>query len=284
MNRRSPGFTLLELLVVMAIMGLMATASVASYRTMRRGMEESAVLRNASQFIRLAYQRSKIDLVPVNVYFWNELRSEATSSSAMSVVGRAVAVRRHGRFTAKKGRLLLDEFGDLEVYGYVDDEGNLDAGNTSYQNDEGMYLYRINGSEQDFQRSLVSRISASHSTSAITMISYPDTEEKTITSYGFYLLDRDQGKVDWQKGDAYGLEFADLELPNGYIFGSTYSESITSPVSEIKVFNFNPVGRSGDGGSLTIQVSSIRPGDDGSPTAKRIDNTTAPNRDQIDQE
>ena len=69
MKRRA--FTLLELLVVMAIMGMMAVMSVGGYRAMRRGMQERAVMTNVNQFIRAAYQRAQIDRLPVSVYFWN---------------------------------------------------------------------------------------------------------------------------------------------------------------------------------------------------------------------
>lgn len=276
------GFTLLELLVVMAIMGMMATASITSYRTMRQGMEESAVMRNASQFVRLAYQRTKIDRVPVNVYFWNETTQEETDSSQLSVCGRAVAVRKLGRVSAKEGQVLLDEFGDLEVFGCRDDEGNLDAGSSAYQNDSGTWLYRVNGDEQTFQRTLVSRFTVAHETTGIQMISYPDSEEKSITVYGYYILPGDRGGIDWKKGDAYGLEFGDFSLPNRYIFGNTFSSSASNPNQEVKVMNFNPLG-SGDGGGQTIEISSLRPNAQGVPEAKRLDKTVAPNRNQQEQ-
>ena len=77
-NKRA--FTLLELLVVMAIMGFMGTLSVAGYRAMRRGMEERSVMQNVNQFIRSAYQRAQIDRQPVSVYFWNETLRDASNA------------------------------------------------------------------------------------------------------------------------------------------------------------------------------------------------------------
>ena len=276
------GFTLLELLVVMAIMGMMATASIASYRAMRQGMEEGAVVRNASQFVRLAYQRSKIDMVPVNVYFWNETTKEESDMSPLSVYGRAVAVRKLGRITAKDGQKLLDEFGDLEVYGCKDEDGKLDAQSTDYQSDSGTWLYRVNGDEQNFQRTLVSRFTVPSTDTNIRMISYPQTEAKEITSYGYFILPDDKGGVDWKKGDAYGLEFGDFSLPQRYIFGNTFSTSVANPNTEVKVMNFNPLGGN-DGGSQTIDIGAIRPNAQGAPEAKRIDKTVAPSRDQQEQ-
>lgn len=278
------GFTLLELLIVMSIMSIMAVASATSYRTMRRGLEESAVVKTASQFIRLSYQRSKIDRVPVNVYFWNETVKEEDDDGPLTVVGRAVAVRKLGRITARSGQMLIDEFGDLDVYGVKDDEGDLDENSSDYENDSGTWLYRVNGDEQSFQRTLVSRSTAPFKTTGIVMISYPkffhpNSTEKEITSYAFYILPDDKGGIDWKKGDAYGLEFGDFSLPNGYIFDTTYSSSVSDPYQEIKVMNFNPTGSS-DGGGQTIQISALRPNSQGTLAAKTIDKTVAPNRDQ----
>ena len=280
-------FTLLELLVVMAIMGMMATASISAYRSMRLGMEEGAVVRNASQFVRLAYQRSKIDRVPVNVYFWNETRHlEDNDGNKLSVAGRAVAVRRLGRITSKESNKLVDEFGDLDVYGATDDEGELDPANTSaYQNDSSMYLYRVNGDEQTFQRSLVSRTCAPFESQNIRLMSDPDWKSdsengSTITSYAYWL--QDANGIDWKKGDAYGVEIGDFELPDRYLFGNSYSQSIDSPNREIKVMNFNSLGSS-DGGGQTIQISAIRPNAQGEPEVKTLDSTVAPNRKQEQQ-
>ena len=280
------GFTLLELLVVMAIMALMATASVTSYRTMRQGMEESSVVRNASQFVRLAYQRSKIDRVPVNVYFWNETRSiEDNKGNKLSVSGRAVAVRRLGRITSVDGQILVDEFGDLDVYGVTDDEGMLDPDNSSYQNDSGMYLYQANGNETTFARSLVSRSTAQSKQENIRMMSDPDWQPSasggnSILAYGFYI--QNKGGVTWKKGDAYGLEFGDFELPQNYVFGNSFSDSLANPIREVKVMNFNPLAGS-DGGGQTVQVGAPRPHEQGELAVKPIDSTTAPNRNMNQQ-
>lgn len=276
---------MLELMVVIAIMSIMATVSVNSYRVMRRGMEESSIVRNVSQFVRLSYQRSKIDLVPVNVYFWNETRSVQSDDSDLVVVGHAVAIRRHGRITSFSDGILVDEFGDLDVYGATDDEGNLDPDDTqAYQNDDGMFLYQINGNEQTFQRSLVSRTCAPVTTENIRMMSDLDwapngTGGNKISAYGFYL--KDPGGITWKKGDAYGLEFGDLELPNMYIFGSSYSSSVAAPLRQVKAFNFNPLGTE-DGGGSTVQISAIHM-TSGSYEVRSIGDSIAPNRKQSQQ-
>ena len=112
MNR---AFTLIELMVVMAIMGLLGTVSVGGYRAMQRGMEERGVMQSVNSFIRTAYQRAQIDRQPVVVFFWNETERLASEEHTEVVVGRAVAVRRYGRISAVSDGLLIDEFADLNL-------------------------------------------------------------------------------------------------------------------------------------------------------------------------
>ena len=128
MNRKA--FTLLELLLVMAIMGFMGTVAVGGYRAMRRGMEERSVMQNVNQFIRSAYQRAQIDRQPTAVYFWNETLRQGDDYNTEIVVGKAVAIRRYGRITRKEGNLLIDEFADLN-YSYATDDSTGDSNNAN---------------------------------------------------------------------------------------------------------------------------------------------------------
>ena len=91
------GFTLMELLIVIAIMALMGSLTVAGYKQMKRGMEERSVMDNVNQFVRAAYQRAQIDRQNVVVYFWNETIKNETADSFAVVVGKAIAVRIHTR-------------------------------------------------------------------------------------------------------------------------------------------------------------------------------------------
>ena len=122
MKRRA--FTLLELLVVMAIMGMMAVMSVGGYRAMRRGMQERAVGENVDKFLRAAHQRAQIDRQPVAVYLWNETLQVARDNAdgVAIVVGKAVAVRYAGRLTRVVGNNLYDEFGDFRFQNEEDDD------------------------------------------------------------------------------------------------------------------------------------------------------------------
>lgn len=267
------GFTLVELLVVMGIMGLMATVTVGGYRAMQRGIEERSVMQNVNQFIRSAYQRSMIDRQPVSVYFWNETVREDGPNETLSVVGKAVAIRRHGRLTAVTGNYLVDEFADLRFssleFGTEDDDEDYgDSGRSSTANG-GMYLYQMENQSNQFRRSLVSRI-AREVPLQIFMVSHGVTEE--IAPYAYELLDANG--VDWKVGDAYGFMLAEIQLPANYIFGSSFSTSVSSPVAGEASFRFSPTQSSGQ-----IQVSALRPGTSGELTANQIDMTDPPTKD-----
>ncbi len=281
MKRRA--FTLLELLLVIGIMGLMGTAAIGSYRQMRVGMEERSVMQNVNQFIRAAYQRAQIDRQPVTVYFWNETLREETSSEPPVVVGKAVAIRREGRVTYAQGQYLGDEFGDLRYNRLVldaEDESESSSSSASSGSGQGsgVYLYRINGDEgAQKKRSMVS---------ATTVRLSPENEPlllggiASVEQYAYEVINA--GGVTWKIGDAYGFEFADIQLPHNYMFGSNWSRSRTSPVSGETTMRFRVSANSGSGantgtdGASTIDVCALRPGGSGTAEAKKIGVTESP--------
>ena len=283
MTRR--GFTLIELLVVMAIMGMMGAMTVGGYRAMRRGMEDSGVMRNVNQFIRAAYQRAQRDRAPVAVYFWNETLADATDADEVPVVvGKAVAVRRSSRITKTDGSYLYDEFGDLSFSRLVLDEDDLGSGSTtsSGDNDEqGVYLYRLQGDEgTSMKRSVVA---AATERKTLTEMLLQSGVDVSMGCYAFRLVDK--GGVDWKIGDAYGFEFAEITLPHGYIFGNSFSRSIGTPISGEDAIQFRVGVNNGNGatggtsGRDTITVSSLRPDKSGNIAAKSIGTSDSPTKD-----
>lgn len=277
-------FTLIELLMVIMIMGLLGTVTVGGYRAMQRGMEERGVMENANHFIRAAYRRAQIDRQPVAVYFWNETLREETDTEPMIVVGKAVAVRRAGRISRYVDPYLYDEFGDLDKERLIEsaedeDEENADSGST--ENDNLVPLYKMN-SRSSNGRSLVSQTTKKVSEqNKDTLLSTDRMVE--IPCYA-YVLKSAGTAGEWHVGDAYGFEFAEIQLPHGYLFGSSYHKRPQDKISagDYKMMWFDVSLNTGSGsdegaaGMSTIQVYSLRPGKSGELEAQPVATTDKP--------
>lgn len=271
-------FTLIELLMVVMIMGLLGTLTVGGYRAMQRGMEERGVMENVNHFIRAAYRRAQTDRQPVAVYFWNETLREETDSETLIVVGKAVAVRRAGRVSRFFDPYIFDEFGDLEKERLIVAEVDIDNENSesgSVDNDNLMPLYKMN-SRSGSGRSLVSQTTKSVTKENSDTLLMSDMMHE-IPCYAYVL--RDAGSAGtWHIGDAYGLEFAEIQLPHGYLFGNTYKKTPREKLSagDYQKMWFDVSANTGDGsdqgatGMSTIQVYSLRPGQSGDLEAQLV--------------
>jgi len=269
----SKAFTLLELLVVMAIMGLLGTASVGGYRAMQRGMEERGVMASVNTLIRAAYQRAQIDRQPTVVYFWNETIRKADDDNHEVVIGKAVAVRRSGRLSDVRGQLLVDEFGDLNLSYRSSAENDDEENEGSSETENETYIYPMNRlsdmqSTTTLRRSLVKgNVVKAFETPLFltgTKTSDADDDENGIPAYAFELVNANG--VSWRPGMAYGFEFMELQLPKNYIFGSQYSQSVENPIQEAGTLVFDVGYNSGGGlttggtaGRNSIAVCSLRP-------------------------
>lgn len=310
-------FTLIELLVVIGIMGFLGTVSVGGYRAMQRGMAERGVMDNVNALIRAAYQRAQIDRQPTAIYFWNETLRAADEDHTEIVVGKAVAIRRYGRITRAEGQYLYDEFADLNLSYQTDDAtsgsgSSGEGGGDSKKNT--MYLYPIDKlsdieSMSQLRRSVVDQKVVNVTGKAGTTPAYlsgnngaiPDdgncndgisssnleNDEKNgrIVVYAFKV--EDQGGVSWKTGMAYGFEFARLELPHGFIFGSDRSTDVENPVRTAGTMTFTVglnsgtgvSGSTGLGSRTTITVSELLPDTSGNLTVKSIGTSANPTKD-----
>lgn len=280
------GFTLIELLVVVAIMGIMGTVSVGGYRAMQRGIEERGAMQNVNQFIRSAYQRAQIDRQPVAVYFWNETIRQETDNDTIIVVGEAVAVRRSGRFTKVVGSYLYDEFGDLSynrlvIDGDAEGETGESTDTPTAGKGSGLYIYSMNGNEgTQSKRAMVSQTTVRQVLTEPLLLGGSGQFE----SYAYVMMGSGGGNWQPKTGDAYGFEFAEIELPHNYIFGSTYAKSAGSPIAGEDVIRFTVSANSGSGatggtsGKSTIVVSSLRPDESGALAAKAVATSDPPTK------
>jgi len=284
-------FTLIELLVVVGIMGLLGTVSVGGYKAMQRGMEESGVMQNVNSLIKTAFERAQIDRQPTAIFFWNEtVREESTERDEnIVVVGHAVAVRQQGRISLKTGSLLVDEFADLDQMfptgsSVEGEDTNASDGGSAARGNE-MYLYCLDRLEDGTkpQRSVVSAKIAPYSFTEVFMhlVNAPvdNVGSGRTKTWGFELID--PGSATWKVGSVYGLEFAELTLPKNYIFTSSYSTSLSSPVRDVDTLVYRVGVSSGSGvtgvSTRSIDVYSIRPGDTGQLQAQKVATSDNPN-------
>lgn len=264
-------FTLLELLVVMGIIGLLGTVSVGGYHAMQRGMEERGVMQNVNAFVRAAFHRAQIDRQPTAVYFWNETLRSSTADEHEIVVGKAVAVRRHGRLSRVQGRLLVDEFADLDCT--YEKEGDEGGGQGSGQNL--IYLYQMDrlGNSQLNRSRVSARVVDAADVVLFADGSQPQSEgddgNNMVPAWAFEL--DDAGGVSWKAGMAYGLEFMRLQLPHNYIFGKGYSSSVQNSVRAAGSLVFDVA----DGNNGTVEVYSLR-ADGASLKAEKVADSDSP--------
>ena len=254
-------FTLVELLVVVGIMASMATMSIGSYFAVVRGMADRGALAAATSVISLAQERSRIDLSPTVVYFYNEVvqRKDEKKGTELIVAGTAIAVRRAGRITQKTGSNISDEFADLDrTYGVKDK--NASSRGDSFR------LYRFNFKKMEYS-SVCSEVVENPAGNEMYLVEKPvdrsfeyengEEEDPTeIMSYAFQVID---GNASWKPGDAYGYEFARIRLPDNYIFGGASDvPSESNPIKEIStVIKCYP---NSNASSLdSVKVSALRP-------------------------
>lgn len=282
------GFTLVELLVVIAIMGLLGTAAVGGYRQMQRGMEERGVIQNVNKFVKAAYERAHVDRQPTAVYFWNECIREQTEDANEIVVGKAVAVRRYGRITMVDGNFLCDEFGDLNL-AYPDDKVDGDDESASSGQYSTKRLYQLDSVDSGLKYSTVRDQVALRKRTEYYLTHDPKTDtegaggsddkDKEIGMIKIYsFVKEDGGTADWKVGSAYGFEFASIELPHGFIFGSGYSQDVDSPVTEGPTLIFTPNGITG---VSQVEVYALRPNNSGMLTAEKIGISEKPDKKDV---
>jgi len=253
-------FTLVELLVVVGIMATLATVSIGSYFAVVRGMADRGALAAATSVISLALERARIDMQPTVVYFYNELVQNKDSGKGTDLVaaGVAVAIRRAGRISHVDGKLIHDEFGDLErTY-------DLAANPNSIQSDT-FRLYRFNFTRMEYS-SVYSETVESPIENETYLAENPKLrgftspgnaleDPKNMLSYAFKIKDGFEG---WRVGDAYGYEFARIRLPDNYIFGSEVPTA-NDPIKELSSLTLKCYPDSDSKTLETVPISGKRP-------------------------
>jgi len=259
------GFTLLELLVVVGIMGMLGVAATSGYSALQRGMAERGAVAAASAVLRAAQERARVDRVPTAVFCYNRLLKAPSGSDENGIaVGVMVAVRRSGRISRVRGNLLYDEFADLDLtYDWVDSETDAKKGG-------GFRLFKFNDADQGSLRMEYSIVSDQvvRDEESENVCFYSGTEQGGMTNLlasAFY--DLGNGTIqasNWKVGDGYAFVFIETQLPEGFVFGRSVP---TDPgrISNPEVLEFDPETDSEE----KVKIWTTRPDASGLPQAFR---------------
>lgn len=278
-------FTLVELLVVIGIMAVLATISVAGYSAASRGMADRGVIQSTVSILRVAKQTCEIDRVPTKVLFFNRRISDASSDDdSTRYQGTAIAIKQAGRITISPSQadgLLVDEFADWnQSYPMKGSEGS-----------PGMRFYRMkSGNDENLDIngcSVMVKPFVTHYELQEYMIQSDTVMSTWCNSHGRTASENDTGSSSyvengnnyvwgfaassaggsgaslsvgsWQVGDPYGVEIARIDLPKGYIFGSSPPSDDKLKAATIKAVSFNPAEFEPRPNPGTVPIYLMRP-------------------------
>ena len=257
-------FTLVELLVVIGLMAVLATISVAGYSAATRGMADRGTIQTTVSILRVAQQTCQIDRVPTKVMFFNQrLFDDNDPDTPPLFQGTAIAIKQAGRITLPvMNKLLIDEFADWN-------QSYPKSGSASAP-DMRIFQMKSGGGGGGINdcSTLVRPYVSSYELHDDFMIQAGVTFEQWCVAHGHTGNDKvwgfmmKGGKQEWGVGDAYGVEIARIDLPRGYIFGtSAPSGNGLKEASDAEV-HFEASGASAAGG-VSVSVSGVRPAKNG---------------------
>lgn len=290
-------FTLVELLVVIGLMAMLATISIAGYNAASRGMADRGAIQNVVSTLRIAQQTCQIDRVPTKVLFFNQrLTEDSDEESATVYQGTAIAIKQAGRITiapsSVKG-LLIDEFADWhQAY---PKKGSQDA--------PGMRLYRMRSADEgsgiDQCSTLVQPFVTHYALDDYMIqsgVSIRDwcrdhrreaSDNRPQNATGSYVENGNNyvwgfaetgggglSAASWKVGDPYGMEIVRLDLPKGYIFGTSAPGGNGMAAASVREVYFDPDDAT-PSLSASVPVSAMRPAVGGTYSPKVVGTITS---------
>lgn len=251
-------FTLVELMVVVGLMGLMATIAIGSYSAITRGMNDRAAIDAAKSLADAALQRANLDRTPVYIYLFNEVTKLDTEMEAGIVNGVAIAVRPIGRIThVPSTGFYCDEFGDLDGTFDALEEPDDTASEGEKEQSAATFFRLYNIAKQNFVT--VQEGVFAHEINDRDLEDGDSTAMHKWIVHGFKTAQGDGGdSATFQVGDQYGQEFAVTRLPPGYVFSQTVNMGGASDLGQKRVgsvIEVRPTATS----TPSIQVYARRP-------------------------
>ncbi len=255
-KRNRGGFSLIELLAVMAIVAMLSTLAVTSYFSAIRGMSSRTARDNFYNALVMARQRACIDGCRVSLIIFNEAAAFDPSGTAISDLAASFVVCRElGRFSFVSGNFLFDEFSDLGSLfrkKQAGDSAGTSAGSVKLYNLSqgawtlvGPYVdWKTVGSSAELLYSGGSFSIKAHALERLTGSGTAST-----------------GSTNWKTGDSYGVEITPIKsLPKGFVFDEL-NNNLTSgdTLKDVRSVTFEPDGSTIRGATFTIRSQTRDP-------------------------
>ena len=290
---KNKGFTLLELLMVVAVMGLLGTVATAGYYAAVTGMEVRGAKEAVASVMLAAQQRAATDHVPTGVLFYNRLEREGSDDNSARAVGVAVAVRAGGRVSCVvNNRYLFDEFNDIN-FGRkaIKRSTKADQKSAIESRSANVLLYRIDMAGEKIDISAVKDyvVERDYNSGECDETLVSKGTVTNISSFAFMIADNASSfhktaNSKWGAGDLYGYEIAAIQLPHNMIFGDSDGDIPKSADNPIKVDPVKPIFFRTDGrrkGSASVKMATCRT-KDASGSLKVDDKFSSDNVDEKD--
>lgn len=245
------GFSLVELLAVMAVVAMLSTMAVTSYFSAVRGMASRTARDNFYNALMMARQRACIDGCRVSLVIFNEAAAfDPSGTTIKDLAASFVVCRELGRFSYVSGNFLFDEFSDLNA------------------------LFRIKTAADALDSSGAGSVKLYNLTQGAWALVGPYVEWRTVGSsvdlpysggnfsIKAYALERLTGSgtsstgggPTWNAGDSYGIEISPTKaLPKGFVFHELNNTLTLDSLRDVRSVTFEPDGTAIQNATFTVR-------------------------------
>lgn len=232
-----PGFSLLELLAVMAIMSMLTTLAVSSYFAAIRGMTRRSAVKHFANTLILARQRACMEGAFVSVVIYNEI----TGVKDTDITPSYVICKGIGRVTYLGGSdKVIDEYTEIDrLFGTKSYGQNFRGSIRLYNLTQGKWwnVYPWVEAYPGLQR----------------QSAYKPTQIQTdLNVFAFEKNENvnNLNEATWKIGDAYGIEAAPTgSLPHNFQFAA-----LGDSASQVITITFKPDGSAVFRPSGTVRI------------------------------